>query len=140
MLASYILPGKVRTPAGIYLPDRKAIKFPKARMVRVIERIVSGLLWHHYKRTIDASTKMAVSRNPELHPEVAEIINSYTAISWVGDDIFRYRHALAQDGPDSSIWALQFYTHSQYVVLVEGDSMKAAEAAKGQESKSVSIV
>lgn len=124
MLASSILPGKVRTPGGLYLPDRRAMRFSKSRVNRVIERIVRGLLWEHYKLTVDDKTELEVYRNPPVDIEVAEIINSFTRLSWVGGDIFRYRHALAQDGQDTSIWAMQFYMDSEYVVVVTGKSFK----------------
>lgn len=124
MLSSNLLPGRVRTPGGVYLPDRRAIRFSKARVTRVVERIVRGLLWHHYKMIVDGETEFEVYRNPSVDPEVAEIINSYTASSWIGGDIFRYRHGLATDGPDSSIWAMQFYACSEYMVVVQGKSFR----------------
>ncbi len=126
MLSSNILPGGVRTPGGLHLPDRFAMRYSKPRMTRVIERIVRGLLWEHYKLTVDAQNQFEVFRNQDLDPEVAEIINSRTKSSWIGGDIFRYRHGLTPDAPDTSIWAMQFYTVTEYVVVVMGKSFEEA--------------
>jgi hypothetical protein len=57
---------------------------------------------------------------------VAALINTYTTPSWIGDDIFRYRHGLAQDAADTSIWAMQFFTVSEYVAVVKGRSFEEA--------------
>ena len=126
MLASNIMPGRVRTPGGLDLPNRFAMLFSKPRDTRVIERIVQGLLWEHYKRTVDAQTEFEVYRNPQVDPEVAELLKAFTNSSWIGGDIFRYRHGLAQDAPDTSIWAMQFYASSEYMVVVKGKSFKEA--------------
>ena len=137
MLTSNVLPGQPRTPAGIYLPDRTAILFPKDRIIRVIKRIVRGLLWEHYRQKIATDTEIEVHRNPKLLPELAEMINTLTTFSWIGDDIFRYRHALTHDDPDTSLWAMQFYGQSQYIVIVEGQSFKNAEANSGPSRQTI---
>ena len=140
MLASNMGTGPVRTSAGIYLPDSCAIGYPKDRMNRVVGRFVRGLLWEHYKRTINTDTEMSVYRNPLIPPELAEFINTHTNHSWIGDDIFRYRHALVPDGTDTSLWALQFYAHSKYFVVVMGKSFKEAEGKEAEASRSRAIV
>lgn len=126
MLASNIMPGTSRTPTGLYLPHRMEIQVSKSRISRAVERIVKGLLWNHYKRIADAETEFDVHRNPPVDSELAEIINTFTDSSWIGGDTFCYRHALANDAHDSSIWAMRFYAYSQYIVIVKGKSFKEA--------------
>lgn len=120
MLSASILDGDVVTPTGVYLPDRKAIRFKKSRILRVVKRIVRGLLWHHYKVRPSEEAVFEVHRNPTLNDPIANFINSMTQLSWIGDDIFRYRHSLVAGDPDGSIWCLQFYGHSELIVLVFG--------------------
>jgi hypothetical protein len=127
MLSRGIVPGPVRTPAGIVLPDRRAIMFSAPRIGRVVERIVKGLLWHHYRIMTTASTEILVFRGQDVPLEVAQIINTSTSTSWIGGSIFRYRHGIASDGPDSSIWALQFYARADFIAIVKGDSFLNAE-------------
>jgi len=128
MLASNIMPGRVVTPSGVHLPDRFAVRFSKQRISRVVERIVRGLLWEHYKLVVDAETEFEVFRNPSLQPEIAEIVNLTTNSSWIGGDIFRYRHALAEQANDTSFWAMQFYSTTEYLVVVEGKSFHQLES------------
>ena len=118
MLSDSILEGEVVTPAGVHLPDRRAIRFKKNRILRVVARIVRGLLWHHYKVKPSANAVFEIHRNPTLNNQIADFINSMTRLSWVGDDIFRYRHSLVEGDPDGSIWCLQFYCYSELLVLV----------------------
>jgi hypothetical protein len=127
MLSQGIVPGPVRTPAGIVLPNRRAINFSAPRIGRVVERIVRGLLWHHYRILTTASTEILVYRGQDVPFEVAQIINTSTTSSWIGGSIFQYRHGVARDGRDSSIWALQFYTRADFIAIVKGDSFMNAE-------------
>lgn len=125
MLSQNILENNVVTPAGVYLPDRKAIRFRKDRILRVVTRIVRGLIWNHYKVKPTADTVIEIHRNPTLNEHTANLINSMTQLSWLGDDIFRYRHSLAEEELDSSLWCLQFYGHTEFLVLVLGRSCTA---------------
>ena len=66
MLSDSILEGEVVTPAGVHLPDRRAIRFKKNRILRVVARIVRGLLWHHYKVKPSANAVFEIHRNPTM--------------------------------------------------------------------------
>ena len=124
MLASNIMPGRVVTPTGVYLPDRVAVRFSKERLTRVVGRIVRGLLWEHYKQITDPGIEIEVYRNPALDPDLAEIVNLVPNHSWIGGDIFRYRYGLAENGQDTSFWAMQFYANTEYLAVVMGSSFK----------------
>jgi hypothetical protein len=69
MLSSNMLAGPVRTPAGLILPDRKAMRFEKARIERIVRKIVRGLLWHHYNIVTPPETQILIARNPRLNPD-----------------------------------------------------------------------
>src|SRR5205807_1228537 len=103
---------------GLYLPDRTAIRFKKDRINRVLERLVRGFLWHHYQVKPSYDAVFEIFKNPTLSEEIADMINSLTTLSWVGDDIFRYRHSLIEGDPDGSVWCFQFYARTEFLVLV----------------------
>jgi hypothetical protein len=127
MLSQQIIDGPVQTPAGIVLPDRIAIRFSAPRIVRVVRRIVRGLLWHHYRHVPASNIELVVFQEQIVHPEVADTLNTRTVLSGVGDTIFRYRHGVASDAPDTSVWALQFYAQTQFIIIVQGESFVSAE-------------
>jgi hypothetical protein len=127
MISRNILKEPVRTPAGLVLPKMMAIRFDWLRIQRVVRRIVRGLLWHHYGQLPGQEIELEVFAGRNIPAEVANAINTMTNVSWIGDTIFRYRHAVADGAPDSSIWALQFYTQTQFIVIVRGESFVSAE-------------
>lgn len=131
MLQQNMIDAPVQTPAGIVLPDTRVIVFSPQRIDRIVRRIVRGLLWHHYRQRLAADTTIEVFQQQLLPQEVADWINTLTHLSWIGDTIFRYRHALADGAPDSSIWALQFYAQTQFVVIVQGESFSIEERDSG---------
>lgn len=126
MLGNSILDGDVTTPAGVHLPDRRAMRFEKKRIGRVVERIIRGLLWHHYRARPSDRAVFEVHRNPTFNDHIAYLINSMTQFSWIGDDILRYRHSLVDGDPDGSIWYLQFYGYSEWLVIVSGNEAVAS--------------
>lgn len=127
MLSQNIIDMPVRTAAGIVLPNRRMIRFSAIRINRVVRRVVRGLLWHHYGQRPPTGVELIVFKQQTVHPEVADLINTLTQLSWIGDTIFRYRHALVNDAPDTSIWALQIYAQTQFIVIVQGESFVNAE-------------
>ena len=122
MLGNSILESDVATPTGVHLPDRKAMRFSKSRIVQVVERIVRGLLWHHYKAKSGSEAVFEVYRNPTLDDSIVGFINTMTQLSWIGDDILRYRHSLVNGDVGGSIWYLQFYGYSEWLVIVSGNA------------------
>lgn len=122
MLSQNILEDNVITPAGIFLPEHRFIRFEKERINSVITRIVRGLLWHHYQAKPSIDTKFVIYKDPPLNIQIADLINSITNLSWIGDDIFRYRHSPADGDPNGSIWCLQFYGCNEFLVLSIGRS------------------
>ena len=113
---------ELRTPAGLVIGRRIAIPFDKVRVDRVVKRIVQGLLWHHYQsRPIDA--RFEIHFNPDLNLlPLPEFMNA-TTLSSIGENAFRYRHGVTTGDPNSSIWGLQFYGHTHFIVLVLSNSL-----------------
>jgi hypothetical protein len=120
MIAESIVDGEVVTPAGVILPDRTAVRFKKDRIKRTISRIVRGLLWYHYKIKLASDAVFEIHKDRPLNGRIADLINSRSQLSWVGDDIFRYRHSLVDGDPDGSIWCFQFYGCTEFLTLVLG--------------------
>ncbi len=131
MLGDSILDGNITTLAGVHLPDRKGMRFKKSRIVRVVERIIRGLLWHHYGTKPSERSVFEVYRNPNFNDQIADLINSMTQLSSIGDDIFRYRHALIDGDPDGSVWCLQFYNYSEWLTIVSGNTGASSSCKLG---------
>lgn len=131
MLSQSILESDVVTPAGVYLPDRKAILFKKDRIKRVVSRMVRGLLWHHYQVKPAGDTAFEIYKDPPMNEQIADLINSMTKLSWLGDDICRYRHSLIEGDPDGSIWCFQFYGCTEFLALVLGRTFTTPSSKSG---------
>lgn len=131
MLRRSILESDVVTPAGVYLPDRKAILFKKDRIKRVVSRMVRGLLWHHYQVKPACDTVFEIYKDPPMNEQIADLINSMTKLSWLGDDICRYRHSLIEGDPDGSIWCFQFYGCTEFLALVLGRTFTTPSSKSG---------
>ena len=118
----------MRSPAGLILGKRAAVPFDGKRIRRVVERIVIGLLWHHYAKRLAPGTVIETIFKPNVS-EIEDILINAT-LNCIGDTIFRYRHARCSDDLDSSIWGLQFYEHAHFVVLVLSETAQARNAVE----------
>ena len=127
LLKDNLIEAPIRTPAGIVLPGRRAVAFSQVRIERVVQRIVKGLLWYHYGQRPADGVQFEVFKQQVLPQEVANIINTLTQLAWIGDSIFRYRYNLGEGPQGTSIWALQFYAHTQFVVIARDPSFASVE-------------
>ena len=125
-LLATMRPAQVRTPAGLVIENGTAIAYDKRRIDRVIERIVRGLLWHHY-RSRPAAVRFEISYKPDLRP-IQELLGGISFNS-IGETAFRYRHSLTMEDPNSSVWGLQFYGHIHFLILVLSESFLEETAA-----------
>lgn len=108
----------VRTPSGLYVGKTTRLEFDAKRISRVTQRIVQGLLWHHYQRLLVQGSTIEIHYQPDLE-QMSELFQ-LTTLSKVGDTTFKYWHGLAEDGPESSLWVLEFYGVIRFLVVVFG--------------------
>jgi hypothetical protein len=115
------------TATGIKTGDAFMIPFEKARTERVVKRIVKGLLWDNYNRQLAMSTPMEVFIKPPING-MEQILYGLELRS-IGE-IFRYRHGLTVDDV-GSIWWLQFYGGTHFIVIVGRQPSGTVEDVSG---------
>ena len=94
--------------------DLTAIKFDSDRANRVIEKIVRGLYFHHFKKRLSEKINLVIGLNP-----IDNLINKYKNYSQffnIQDDSFCYRFMNAVEDTDFSMWWLRFHKNSLFVV------------------------
>jgi hypothetical protein len=109
---------EVRTPAGLYLGTAPAFKLEVRRVRRVVERIVRGLLWHHFEAVPAVGIEVATYINPAVPQPLMNILTTDLTLTGIGGDVFRYRYGRAIDGPDYSMWWLCFYTQTTFLTIL----------------------
>ena len=107
---------KLRSPSGVYLGDADALKFPKRRINPVVKRIVRGLYWHHYGRSLLPDIDFLVVKDPDISG-IVDIIQNHTILSSVEAETFQYRYGVAVEDPDQSVWLLRFYGATTFLVF-----------------------
>lgn len=115
----------IRTEGGLYVGRATRLHFDPRRIRRIVERIAIGLLWHHYMDALLPGSVIETHYKPDL-ALLNELLLA-SALSEVGDTVFRYRHGRAWDAPDSSFWGFQFYGQAHFVVVIIGPSRATAE-------------
>jgi hypothetical protein len=118
-LLANMRPVEMRSSAGLIQERAIGIPYERRRIDRVVERIVRGLLWHHY-HSRPAAVRFEVFYKPDLQP-IQDLLCSI-AFNSIGGNAIRYRHSVTMEDPNSSIWGLQFYRHIHFLVLVLSDS------------------
>jgi len=115
MLADKIvsLPRTARRPD---LPGgEKALLFEKDRINRIVRKVVLGLYWHHEKRRLPPATELEVFKDVPLDEELRQILGSMTP-RFIGNGAFHYRYGVAMDDAERTLWLLQFYEKTQFMV------------------------
>lgn len=111
---------ELRSPSGVYLGEGEALQFHVSRINRVVKRIVRGLYWYHYGSKLAPEIGFLITKDSDVSG-VTDIINNYTDLSFIDKETFQYRHGIAAEDPDQSIWVLRFYTITTFLVLTGKD-------------------
>ena len=109
----------VRTPDGLDLGSAPAIAVDRARMERVVSRVVRGLFAHSFGRTLDAAAELIVSVDPDAVRESRTKIEQLLAgphLKEIQEGVFWYTYNVAADNPKVSVWLLVFF--DKYACLV----------------------
>lgn len=115
----------LRSASGLIVGHATMIPCDAARIRRVVERIVLGLLWHHYTARLAPGAVMQTYFKPNLDG-ISDIL-TMAPLGSIGNTVFRYRHTRTVDDLDCSIWGLQFYERAHFVVLILSQSFQARE-------------
>lgn len=124
-LANQLITVNLKSETGICLGKRDAILFPADRINRVIERIVRGLFWHHYRIRIGSNIGFLSVMNPNIE-KISNIINKI-AISSIGGDVFYYRYANVAEDPEQSMWFLLFYKRILFSAFLTREEVSVEE-------------
>jgi hypothetical protein len=113
---------ELKSSAGLYLGTAPGLKFDRHRIDRVLKKIVSGLLWHHYRVTPGPEINFLIWKDPDV-TSVLHILTSETNLSAMEGSVFQYRHSTAVEDPEQSVWFLRFYGKTTFLIaLVRDDS------------------
>jgi hypothetical protein len=106
----------VRTPAGVYLGQRRVLEIPFRAYNSVINRTVRGLYYHHFGKILGRRVACQVKTLHSVPSELKPIVQRMS-LSSVGNDALFYRFSRAEDSPLDSMWFLLFY--DRYCVFAE---------------------
>lgn len=108
---------ELRTPAGLYVGKTPSFRIEVPRVKRVVERIVRGLLWHHFESAPAADAEVTTYIDPDVRP-VMEMLTTDLALTGIGGDVFRYRYGQTNDVPGYSMWWLCFYARTTFLIII----------------------
>ncbi len=117
----------VLSPGGLFLGKRLAFEVDLVRIFRVIQRTVRGLYWHETGRRLSDEYAVGVSSDDTLREEPPDVLEQWNVNiirplatvtpKRIGNGVFEYRHLIATDNPDASLWALTFYGKKSFIGL-----------------------
>lgn len=110
------------TPSGLYMGKRTVYKISdtdKNRVNRVVEKIIKGLFYHEFRRTVPNEweiKKVWITQKKEVELGLSDIALS---LRWriIKEDIFAYGYNFVPD-TFQSIWILDFFKTPLFYVLV----------------------
>jgi hypothetical protein len=111
------LPGYVTSKHGIILNERGLVVWDDSSNP-VLEKIVRGLYFHHFKEILGSRVEVMISQVREAPQTTVDSVKSWRYGS-VGGDQFIYRYARANDAPLRSAWLLVFYRN----LVILGDTI-----------------
>jgi len=111
----------VYTKSRLYLGIRPAIRYERARMDRIILRIVRGLFFKE-TGTVFPSTHEVITAMPEQISdklvELSQKIKTFKPWTSVGNKIFKYTVSFAPEDQISSYWVMFFYDRFPVLAFV----------------------
>lgn len=112
-------PISVRSPAGIILAERIGGPWPSEAHDPVIEKMIRGLYFHHYREILGERVNVQIQwlRTSEdlenwtrrVDPSLEQLWTELPGAGDVGTGHFRYRYAAAIESPLHSTWLFDFY-------------------------------
>ena len=90
--------------------EQPLFRWPVSAYTPVVERIVRGLYYHHFRRVLGKHAACDAYPLTNLPDEFMRNTGDWPQDE-VGADIFRYRYGCAPEEPLRSFWVLQFFQH-----------------------------
>ncbi len=116
---------EVRSPAGLYLGHAAGIEVDPRRILRVVERIVRGLFFHHRGRRLPQGYELVAMKVGDRHQPYepdAEMVPIVAALlrepaHHIGGVVFTYSLATVQGDDNATAWLLSFYRHQLFMAM-----------------------
>ena len=105
ILAS-LRPVQVQTKAGI--ESKTAFEVPERIYIRVFERVVRGLYYHHFGRILGKDVPISISPLVGIDDRSMKLLERLP-VAAIGDPAFVYKYAVATEDDTSSLWVMQLY-------------------------------
>lgn len=125
-LRQRMFPGEVRTREGLYLGTVNGMLAERARIDRVIEKMVRGLHRHHAGRRLGDVTFDIFLNPAEILEELLPPENPTSPLHWratLGAGVLEYAWLIPPLAPDETVWWLRFYEKHLFLVLTEPSSV-----------------
>lgn len=111
------------SPAGV-IYEGTALKTDFTRERKVIERFVKGLFYHEFQKphpndnSISVYSTRHMDKGKEDLNSVLELINFIKPENkkTIGNEVFSYGYAIADDHPNGTFWVLTFYKAMPFFV------------------------
>ena len=113
------------TTAGLYTGNRLGYDVDLSRIRKVVERIVRGLYFAEVCEPLGLDVGLKILLNEDFQDEPKDVIEELSKTileplvsmdaKVVGDNIFTYRHHIAEENPSISVWGMSFYGHVPFL-------------------------
>ena len=108
-IVNKIRPVNLTTPSGIVYEKAYAGEWNSEVHIKVMERIVRGLYYHHFSEILGLRSTVKTHFFQSLSDELVRISNDWNLYSFgSGDVVYKYARA-TQDSKTASVWLFQFY-------------------------------
>lgn len=138
-LFNSIRPLDMYSPSGIFLGQGASYNVDNDRILKVLFRIVKGLIYINYKTTVPEQSEFVFSEDQKFLDILSmktrvlvDILNSQQAKVVVSGG-FHYRHATVNGDPFNSVWCLSFYDSISFIGILS-DRMSELRKAKNNHS------
>lgn len=106
----------IQTKAGIIIGQQPALKYDRARIERVLNRIVRGLFFKENSVPVPADCKVEsfidqFGKDANATHESA----SFPPAKWAAGKMFLYTYLKAEDNPNISVWLGAFYERVSFI-------------------------
>ena len=112
------------TEGGLYYGEGTGLKRDYSRERRFLTRIVKGLFFHEFERTHPKENTIGVSSCWDMDfggDDLKRVLDLITFIKpenkkTIGNEVFSYGYAHAEDHPNASFWVLTFFQACPFFV------------------------
>ena len=92
------------------------IKFSQQRTNPIIQKIIQGLFYHHFKQMMSKNLQWDIYFNPK--DNLLEKYSRFAKFFSIQEDAFRYAFVTADENSNYSLWWLLFHNNALFIVGV----------------------